>query len=537
MKKFFTIIMLAGLPALAQNSRPKLVVAVVVDQMRSDYISRYWDRFGKGGFRRLVEQGYNFRNTHYNYIPTYTGPGHASIFTGTTPRTHGIIANDWFEKSTGKTVYCVQDEQVQSTGTESPAGKASPARLLSSTIGDELKMSSNGRSKVFAVAIKDRSAVLPAGHAANGAFWMDDKDGKFVTSSWYMKTLPAWVEDFNNRKLAQAYLKNGWTTLYPVQSYTNSIADNNNYENSPFGPAPVFPHNLDKYTGAGNFSTIKGTPFGSSITKDLAITCIRKESLGKDEFPDLLSISFSSPDHIAHTFGPRSVEVEDTYLRLDKDLEELMLVLDNEVGKDQYVLFLTADHGGADNPTHLLDNKIPAGYLTDGALRGMLKEFFKNNYGDTSLLSDVNNAQVYLDEKKIIQKNLQLGEVEERCSGFLRGIPGISEVYSSTTLRNGGFPATDYRALLQNGYSHARSGNICYILQPAWMDNAPKGTTHGAGYNYDTHVPLLFFGSGIHKGENFDHVPVTSIAPTISELLLIPQPNSCASIPLNNYFK
>ncbi len=328
---------------LSQNNssvKPKLVVGIVVDQMRNDYIYRYWNRFGEGGFKRLINDGFYFKNAHYNYIPTYTGPGHSSIYTGATPRTHAIIANDWHIKSTTISNYCVSDTGVKSIGCTNKNGKMSPKNQLSSTIGDELKISTNQIGKVFSIAIKDRSAILPAGHAANGAFWYDEITGNFISSSWYIKELPSWVNAFNNKNFPKVYLTKGWQTLYPISSYSNSLADNNNYEASPVKKAAItFPYNYKDFIEKNDFSIIKSNPYGNTITKDLAISCLINESLGKDNIPDLLCISFSSPDYIGHYYGPRSIEAEDIYLRLDKDIEDLLNTLDEQVGKNNYTIF------------------------------------------------------------------------------------------------------------------------------------------------------------------------------------------------------
>lgn len=547
MKKTFYLCCILALytsPYLSQtkqvsvvSSKPKLVVGIVVDQMRNDYIYRYWNRFGEGGFKRLVNNGYYFKNAHYNYVPTYTGPGHCSIYTGATPRAHGIIANDWFVKKNSSTMYCVQDTSSRTVGSASKNGLMSPRNQLSSTIGDELKMSSGQRAKVFAVALKDRSSVLPAGHAANGAFWYDDVSGNFISSTWYMKELPAWLTTFNDKKLVRSYLEKGWSTLYPINSYSNSISDDNRYEAAPGKEKPVFPYDYKNYLDKNSLGIIKATPYGNSITKDIALACLIGEQLGKDAETDLLCISFSSTDHVGHSFGPRSIEIEDVYLRLDKDLEELLNALDKEVGKNNYTVFLTADHGGADVPNHLLDNKIPAGYAKEKKLIASTKEFFKTNYGDTLLLANMSNEQVFISEEKIRDLKLNLLEVEERLSRFLITLPGIAEAYPSSALKNESYAKNDYRALLQNGYNHKLSGNVAYLYQPAWMDNAEKGTTHGAGYNYDTHVPVIFYGNSIKKGETQHYTTITQIAPTVCELLRINQPNSCIAEPLNDFFK
>lgn len=538
MKKIL-FLFLVPLFSLSQNNhKPKLVVGIVVDQMRNDFIYRYWDMYGNGGFKRLVNDGFYFKNAHYNYIPTFTGPGHCSIYTGTTPRTHGIIANDWVLKSNGEEMYCVQDTSVKTIGSKSKAGWMSPKNQLSSTIGDELKMSSNGKAKVFGVALKDRSSVLPAGHAANAAFWYDDETGTFISSSFYVNDLPQWLKNFNDKKLVKKYLEAGWNTMTAAENYTNSIADDNNYENAPNKKEKAtFPYTYNNFIEKNSWGIIKSTPFGNTLTKDLAIECIKNEELGKDNITDLFCISFSSTDIITHAYGPRSMEAEDTYLRLDKDLEELLDFLDKEVGKDSYTVFLTADHGGADVPNHLMDNKIPAGYLKEAKLKKDLKAYFKNNYGDSAICMNIVNEQVYLDDKKIAALKLNKDELEEKLCVYLTSVTGIAEAYPSKILKFGSFEKNDYRALLQNGYNQKLSGNVAFIYHPAWMDFAPKGTTHGAGYNYDTHIPVIFYGNGIKKGNSFSYTAITQIAPTICELLQINQPNGTISAPLNDFFK
>lgn len=414
----------------------------------------------------------------------------------------------------------------------------SPRNQLSSTIGDELKMSSNQKAKVFAVALKDRSSILPAGHAANAAFWFDESTGNFISSSWYVNDLPQWLKDFNAKNLPKTYLEKGWNTLYPIATYTSSIADNNNYEAVPNKKdTPTFPYEYSSFLEKNKFGIIRATPHGNSITKDLAIECLKNEQMGKDDEADLLCISFSSPDIVAHAHGPRAVEVEDLYLRLDKDLEELLNVLDKEVGKNNYTIFLTADHGGADVPNHLLDNKIPAGHVREKNLIKELKQFFQSAYGDSTLLANLSNEQVFINEKKLAVLKLNKDEVESKLADFLISINGIAEAYTSKTMKEQSFEYNDYRTFLQNGYNHKLSGNVCFIYQPAFMDNGSKGTTHGSSYNYDTHVPVIFFGNGIKKGESFDYISITQIAPTVCELLRINQPNSTIAKPLNGFFK
>lgn len=532
-----TLLFVLSVRSQAQEPKPKLVVGIVVDQMRNDYIYRYWDRYGKGGFQRLVNQGYYFRNAHYNYIPTYTGPGHCSIYTGATPRQHGIIGNDWYSRRDQRSVYCTSDSLVSTVGSDSKAGQMSPRKQLASTLGDELKMSTQQKAKVYAVGLKDRSAILPAGHAADAAFWLDDKTGNFVSSTWYLNELPAWLNTFNSKKPVQSYLEKGWNTLYPIETYSNSIEDLNPYEAVPKKEKAVFPYEYRSFIEKSSWGIVKATPMGNSLTKDLALACIREERLGKDAICDLMCISFSSTDYVGHSFGLRAIETEDIYLRLDKDLEELLNTLDKEVGAGNYVVFLTADHGAADVPQQLIDQQIPAGYISENYLGKQIRSFLQTNYGDSLLYTCISNEQVYLNEEKIKALKLNRDALESALAAFLTTLPGMAEAYSSGTLKNEGFPERDSRRLLQNGFNHQLSGNVAYTYQPAWLEHEGKGTTHGAGYDYDTHVPLLFFGKGIKKGQSQSYVTITQIAPTVSELIFVNRPNACFSDPLTNFLR
>lgn len=539
MKKIFALLILSNSllaqtkpAAVSELKQPKLVVGVVVDQMRQDYIYRYWNKFGNGGFKKIINEGFFYKNAHYNYVPTYTGPGHASIYTGTSPATHGIIGNDWFVKETGKMTYCTYDENVKPVGTENAAGSMSPKNLLVTTIGDELKLNTNQQSKVFSVSFKDRSSILPAGHSANGAFWFDGSTGNFISSSHYMKQLPAWVNDFNNLQLAKQYLSKGWNTLYPISIYVESIADQNNYEEAPNKKEkPVFPYDYKMQLDQGDYSILRSTPYGNTIVKDLALACLKSEQLGKGNVADMLCISFSSTDYVGHYYGPRSVEVEDVYLRLDKDLEDLINTLNATIGKDNYVLFLTADHGVSDVPAHLKDLKIPGGYVDEGALKKTIQTFCRNLYGDSLVLA-LENQQLFLNENKIYELKLSRQVVEQTLANYLLSIKGVAEAYPSEVLRNENYTDDSFKYLIQKGYNHVRSGNVVYSYNPAWMEYHDKGTTHGASYSYDTHVPVLFYGMGIPKGSTVRKVHVVDIAPTISMMLHMSFPNGTTGRPL-----
>lgn len=513
--------------------RPKLVVGIVVDQMKYDYIYRYWDKLGNGGFKRLVKEGYACNNTKYNYAPTVTGPGHASVYTGATPSMHGIVSNDWYNRLTQKNIYCVDDATVTGVGTEAKSGSMSPKNLLTNTIGDELKLSTNFKSKVIGIALKDRGAILPAGHAANAAYWFDNKTGIWITSSYYMQQLPNWVNTFNDIKYAEQYNKLAWNTLLDISQYTESTADNTPYE-SPFKgeETPTFPHDFSKLKSK-DFENIRRSPFGNTLTKDFAKATITGEQLGMDEITDMLCISFSSTDYIGHQFGTNAIETEDCYLRLDKDIEDLLLFLDKTIGKKNVLVFLTADHGAVQNPQFLIDNKFNAGFFDPRQVEKVTKAFLQKEYNDSLLFEAMGDQCIYLNQRLIEEKKLSLVAITYQLSSALMKIPELSNAFPASVLNNEE-SNQNVLHLLQMGYNANRGGDVYYTLLPNYIESTNKrGTTHGAPYSYDTHVPLYFYGFNITPGSSNLPVNITDIAPTISALIKIEFPNGCLSNPIN----
>jgi predicted AlkP superfamily pyrophosphatase or phosphodiesterase len=519
----------------AQTStvKPKLIVGIVVDQMRQDYLNKYADRYVEGGFKRLMKGGFMMKNGHYNYVPTYTGPGHASVYTGTTPATHGIIGNSWYVKSNGQSMYCAGDSTVNNVGGTLGNGQISPRNLLTTTITDELRLATNKRSKVVGIAIKDRGASLPAGHLGD-AYWFDSENGEFMTSTYYYETLPKWVQEFNAKKLVDEYLNQTWETLYPIDTYVQSIADDNPYE-SPFigKDSPTFPYNLaelkEKNGGPG---LIAPTPFGNTLTLDFAIAALEGENLGKGSDTDFLAVSFSSPDYIGHRFGPSSIELEDNYLRLDKEMEKLLNYLDKTYGKDQYLIFLTADHGVAEVATHMQAENIPAGNLSVSYITAQLKGYMSARFGEGDWILNISNEQVFLNEKQIRAKNLDLDDIEDELAIFLLRFRGIKEVYTATAMRNTEF-SSGRASFLQNGYNFKSSGNLLLILEPGWLTGGARGTSHGTGFTYDTHVPILFYGWNVKAGSSTRYTTITDIAPTLSMMLGIRLPNGATGQPIH----
>ncbi len=515
------------------GTSPKLVVGIVIDQMRYDYLTRFWNHYGEGGFKRLVNGGFTCKNTHYNYAPTSTGPGHASIYTGTTPSTHGIIGNSWFDKASSSIVYCASDNLYTSIGTDMDTGQMSPHWMTVSTITDELRLFTQKKGKVIALALKDRGAVLPGGHMANAAYWYNGGlEGDWISSSYYMEELPKWVRDFNKSNASEKY-KKSWDTLKDIKTYVESGTDDNMYEGLFGGEvAPVFPHDLPSIWEANSqFNILKATPYGNSITADFALAALDGEALGKDDITDFLAVSFSSTDYVGHQYGVNSKEIQDTYLRLDQDLERLLKALDKKVGAGEYVVFLTSDHGAVDVPAYLRDQKIPAGYMDSKGMSAKFSEFMSFTYGDAKLIRNFSNASFFLDHKVIRNLDLKVEEVQHAIAQELLSYDGISRVFTGHQLiQNEYTKGIPY--IMQNGHNQKRSGDVMLVLDPSVVYYPETGSTHGSPYVYDTHVPLLFYGKGILKGSTIERTEITDIAPTIAALLGIAFPSGTSGNPI-----
>ncbi|WP_222164992.1 alkaline phosphatase PafA [Edaphocola aurantiacus] len=524
-------------PAMAQEPpRPKLVVGIVLDQMRWDYLYRYADRYGKGGFKRLLSEGFTCENTTINYLPTYTAPGHSCIYTGSVPALHGIAANEWIDKRTGKEVYCTDDDAVSSVGNQSDAGKMSPRNLLATTVTDELRLATNFRAKTVGVSLKDRGSILPAGHTASGAYWFDGKDGKFITSTFYTDKLPAWVEAFNGRNCTDSLLLQDWSTLYPINTYVQSTADNNAYEgNLKGGTAPVFPHKLAQFSGKDR-GIIRTTPWGNTLTRLMGEAAIAGEQMGKDDITDFLAISFSSTDYIGHMYGPNAIEVEDCYLRMDKELELFLQYLDKQVGKGNYTVFLTADHGGAHNVTFLKDQRIPGQNFDSRKVGKLLNEELKKHFNADSI-AVFENYQVYFNEAVITRHKLDAEAVSEAAKHIMEQVEHVAYVLDMKD-RDGHVLPEPLWQMAVNGYNRKRSGDLQVILEPGhYSGYGGTGTTHGSWNPYDAHIPLVFYGWGIKKGASVQPYHMTDIAATIAALLHIQAPNASIGTPITEVLK
>jgi predicted AlkP superfamily pyrophosphatase or phosphodiesterase len=504
--------------------KPKLIVSIVVDQMRFDNLDKYKESYSNNGFNRLIREGFNLKNNHFNYVPTVTGPGHSSISTGSTPKTHGIVGNNWFDKKTQKDVYCTTDLNYENLGGNAYSAKMSPNNLLVNTLGDLNRIENDMNSKTISIAIKDRGSILMGGRKANAAYWFYGKDkGEWVSSKYYMEELPEWVDNFNNSDIVSTYIGE-WNTLYDINSYKESRSDDNNFEKSFKGdPSVTFPYDLNKLKHLNDgYDMLKETPFGNNLTTDFAIEAISNEKLGKDQFTDVLTISYSSTDYIGHNFGVDAKETQDAYLRLDLEIERLLYFLDSYVGENEYTLFLTADHGASKIPAYLNSIGIKSQNIEEGTVKNILKDVLFKFYGSNQLISKVMNSQIYLNNEIINSLNLSFNSIEKTIINTLNQLEYIDKVYTSEDIINGNFDS-GYDLLIQNGYNVLRSGDIIFKLKENVISYGNKGTTHGSGYTYDTHVPLIFFGKKIVQGESNVKTKITDIAPTIAKLLGLKQ--------------
>lgn len=534
---FFVFLSVFSMKAQRNQSsttpKPKLVVGIVVDQMRWDFLYRYESKYVNGGFRRLLSQGYSFSNVMIDYVPTVTALGHTSIYTGSVPSIHGIAGNDWTDRETGKNVYCTTDASVKGIDASSEKiGAHSPHNLWSTTITDQLGMATNFRSKVVGVSLKDRASILPAGHNPTGAFWFDEGTGNFVTSSYYMNELPQWLKNFNAQNWGEKLVANGWTTSLPISQYTESTADDVPWEQL-LGSAktPTFPYNNLAADYATKKGIIRTTPFGNSLTLKVAEAALDGYQMGRNTETDFLAINIASTDYVGHSFGPNSIEVQDTYLKLDKDLEQFFNMLDKKVGKDNYLVFLSADHGAANALGYMQANKMLTGLFDEG-LQKNLEEELKVKFSQEKLIWAIDNYQIYLNHKLIRENNLDGYAIKQQLLSYLNKDPRVLYAVDLAKVGSSAIPEP-IKSRIINGYNWQRSGDIQIISHDGMLPNyAKKGTTHSVWNSYDAHIPLIFMGRGIKKGASAKAYHMTDIAPTLAQILKIENPSGNIGNPI-----
>lgn len=538
MKKIIVLVLISILSRFSIHAQenPKLVVGIVVDQMRYDYLFRYYDKYSEDGFKRLLNKGYNFKNAHFNYFPTYTGPGHSAVYTGTTPSVNGIIANDWYDPKAELNMYCAGDSTVEAVGGSGENGQISARNVKVTTITDELRMFYNHRSKVVGVSIKDRGAAIPAGHNPNGAYWYDSNSGDFISSTYYLKKLPDWAEAFNKKDLAQKYASMTWEPVLKPEEYVESTEDNTPYEYPLVGDTPTLPYDLSQ--AENPLEKLPVTPFGNTIVLDFALEALENEEMGQDDITDLLAISFSSTDYAGHAFGPRSVEVQDMYLRLDQEIARLLNYLDEKIGVDKYTIFLTADHGVSDVPAYLEDHNYPGDRVDYREASGMIMSRLEEELGEGDWIVNLSNQQIYLNHSLLKENDMELDDVQEIVKSIVLEAEFVADAYTATELTARSI--TDPLAIKwQNGYYPSLSGDVMIQFKSGYLfgrDRQP-GTTHGSTYTYDTHIPILFYGAKVPSGSSVRPVAITDIAPTLSMMLNISLPSGCTGIPLKELFE
>lgn len=541
----FTPLLIVGLitmQSLAQkpntakiiNTKPKLVIGIVVDQMRWDYVNKFKPYFkSQNGFLKFIEQGASCNNNLISYLPTVTACGHTAVYTGSTPAIHGITGNSWYDNIQQRMIYCVEDNSVQAVGIEnSTAGKMSPLNVWTTTIGDELKLATNFKSKVYGVSLKDRGAIIPAGHSANGAFWYDSKSGNFISSTYYGKTLPTWLTNYNNAKKIDSFYTIGWNLSLPTSAYESICdVDQNEYESSPFGKdAKGFPYNLTQYIGK-DYGKVSTTPFGNNLVLEVATQTLINEKMGLDDITDLLAISFSSPDYIGHAFGPNSWETMDGYIKLDEILSQLFNTLDHQVGKDNYTVFLTADHAVAPIPGYAQKNKIPNGTISDDGIKNELGKMLNAKGLNPKLISAITEFNIYFNHNLMDSLQVSQEKLTTLITNYLEQKSNIIQVVESRKAAFAPLPVS-IRERIVNGYNPQRSGDLMFVTKSGVVGGGNTGTGHGVFYNYDAHIPLLFYGKGIKKGQVNNVNYMTDIAPTITTLLGIQMPSGSIGKPI-----
>ena len=516
--------------------KPKLIVLIVVEQMRYDYLFRYREKFDDNGFNKLTDKGFFFQNANYDYMLNYSSSGYSTIVTGSYPSMHSIVGDYWYNRLTKRLEYSVFDESANGINSENESFKMSPEKLKSTTFSDELRLSNYKKSKVFSVSANNYSAVLPGGHLANGAFAIDFENGKWESSSYYGQSLPSWVERFNEKNIADIYMEKNWDTYFNISEYFESLQDNTSYEKGFENGVKTFPYLVaDIKKQFNNYEVLNYTPFGNTYIKDFAISAIVNEDLGKDDYTDFLSISFSANANISKLFSIRSVELQDMYLRLDRDLAHLITFIEQFTGDDNYLIILTSDKGATDSPKFLKDSGLPGGEFNESSGLLLLSTYLNAIYGKGEWVEYYGEQQIYLNRDLILKNKLNLEDVQQTTVDFLVNLKGVASVVSSATLQKTEFSGGISKKI-QNSYNQERSADIIINLSPGWAISGSKYDKFShkklSAYQDDTHVPLIFYGWKVKQGKSLAQISITDIAPTLSLILDIPFPSASNGSPI-----
>jgi len=544
MKKIFLIITIWSLTLTANSQvetiipsdKPKLVVGIIVEQMRQDYIDRFWSNFSPKGFKKLAINGTNCQNANFNFNLTQTAPGYATIVTGSEPSEHGIVSDYWYNPLTNNKEVCIVDTRCKITGDKTSKSAYSPKNIFSTTFSDEAKLFNRGNSKIISISLAPYGAVLSGGFTADAVYWFDVKTGNWVSSTYYLDTIPEWVNEVNNKRMPDEYLLRQWKPMLEIEQYNEVLPDSSIYEFGIDGVYKVFPYNYPDITKTvKDYELMMMIPEGNTHTTDMAIASLYNENLGQDDNTDFLFINYTVSENIGRLYGPQSIEIQDLFLRLDSDLGHLIDVIEETVGKNNVLIYLTSNHGISETPQYLIDNKMPSGNYKQHYMLALLKSYLKAVYGEGEWILDFSNNQIFLNKVLIEDSQIPLAEFQEKVISFIINSTGISNAISSHQFQNiifrQGMPEK-----MQNSFNQKRSGDIMISLKAGWIEDVPYATDHNSGYKYDTNVPLIWYGWKVKKQNLFGQINMTDVAPTISMILGTPAPPATTGNPLQEVF-
>ena len=542
---FFLILVfvkLHGQGAYLPPDKPKLVIGIVVEELNYNQLEKFHDKLSENGIKKLINEGTYFKNASYEYLLTQSAPGHATIATGAEPSFHGITSDNWYTPLKNELINCTKDVSVNSVGGSFESGLHSPVNLLVSTFSDELAIATNKKAKVFGVGLKESSAIFSAGHTANAAYWFDNTTGTWMSSSYYISALPDWVNDFNAMKFSDTYLNSTWNLLRPAKDYADCLPDSNSFEIG-FNNINYFPYDLKKlrsgntFSSKNDYSLLRETPFGNSLTTNFAIRLIQKERLGKDDVTDYLSICYSATDYIGHRFGPSSVEMGDAILRLDDDIKNLLTFINDSIGKKNVIIYLTAAHGISEIPAVLEKDRIPSGYFQQNQALQLLRSYLNAIYGEGDWVKGYSERQIFLNRTLIEDARLSLDDVQKKVARFLVQFTGVEAAYPYSAFEANDFGNGNLKRIINN-FSPQRSGDVIVILNPGWVEKVSNFVTnHNSPYEYDSHVPLIWYGWTVNRATVTRQVNITDIAATLSTLCKVPYPNACTGEPMFELFR
>ena len=520
---FFSLTANSTPPQELAQKKPKVVIGIVIENMRPDYVQRYWNKFGENGFRKLYNNGAVCKNVQLKQLIQSYSSGTATLFTGTTPATHGIISKVWFDKFNGVETECTDDKNFMTVGSDTKQGNASPVKLLSATITDNLKIYSMGKSKVFSVALNRESAIFSAGHAANAAYWFDTESGRMISSSFYLNVFPDWVRLFNSENYAEKYSFRNWTPLLPEIEYTESLRDDYESEKGYFGMYKIFPHTVSKYLKeAGNFSPFKTTPSANMMIKDFALQILQNEDIGTDENTDFVTTVFSSMDYENNAFGPVSLEMEDTYLNIDRFIADIINTVDKKYGAENVLYFLTANTS-SQYPVDYLKKEfhLPVDYFNVESAVALLASYLNITFGEQKWIEHYDEHQIYLNHKLIAKNKLDLNEFQNTVATFIDEFEGVLVAMPAYLIERG-IQANGMLESMYKTYVKGRSGDCFFVIKEGWQ---PTYKFKKIIYTDQTHIPLLFYGANIKPTVIHEKYDAIDFVPTLSLLLGIPIPD------------